>query len=234
MSQPPANRGIVRPMDNPSGHRLRFRWEAADLPATRARLRRAGFTVSPDAIVLFRSLRIDVVAADIPADRLVQAAEEDPHPSAPAPIHPNGLLDLLAVGWATVDTERFLADHGGGRLERKAADPHLGAFVARVRGPFGGPDALLLEPNTEGRLSATLVRHGEGPAALYFAAGTAGLAAVAAAVRTAGGLPTIVAEGPLGPSILLIGGPMTGPHLLVVHASSDPGDDPAAPGTIGP
>ena len=233
MSAACANRGIVGFMDRPSAHRVRFRWEAADPVVTRERLRRAGFTVSSAGALVLPSLRVDVVAAAVPADRLVPAADDDGSDArTPGPTHPNGVVDLLAVGWATVDIDRSLAE-GGVSAEREPSDPHLGAFAARIRTTSRGPHALLLEPNTEGRLVATLVRHGEGPAALYFGAGVAGLAGAAAAVRTTGGLPTAVADGPLGPSILLAGGPVSGPHLLVVDRPSDPGDDTAEPGTIG-
>ena len=75
---------------------------------------------------------------------------------------------LVAVGWATVDIERTIADLGG--VDAHPADDELmlGATawlvdVALVR-------LVLLEPSTEGRLAAALARRGEGITVLYLAA----------------------------------------------------------------
>ncbi len=79
---------------------------------------------------------------------------------------------LVALGWATVDLERTLADLGptagppGPTTGPPTPDePLLGARAALVR---AGPSMLvILEPVTEGRLAAALARHGEGVCALY-------------------------------------------------------------------
>jgi GNAT superfamily N-acetyltransferase len=81
---------------------------------------------------------------------------------------------IVAVGWATVDTERVLttgmADLGiaaspSARFRPAPDDVTLGAFARRA--DLGDGVLLLLEPRTEGRLAAGLARHGEGPLALY-------------------------------------------------------------------
>ena len=77
---------------------------------------------------------------------------------------------LLAVGWATVDIERTLADLAA--VEPRAAsepvlevEPALGARAARLRA--NSFEIVVLEPTTEGRLAAFLARHGEGVAVRY-------------------------------------------------------------------
>jgi hypothetical protein len=109
---------------------------------------------------------------------------------------------LLALGVATVDAERFLADHPELDAAPAADDEHLGARAWRGS---GSPRVLVLEPATEGLLTATLARLGEVPVAIY-------LGGVA---RTVAGR---TAPGPLGPAVLLPGGPAAGPHVLVVEA----------------
>jgi hypothetical protein len=148
------------------------------------------------------------------------------------------VTDLAALGWATVDADRATAETQADTdfsFVTLPDDEHLGA---RVRGSLDRrPATLVLEPATEGRLAATLVRGGEGPAALYLVAAAGGLERLATAgwaareVATAG-LPLGAAgirPGPLGPAVLLPGGAAWGPHLLVVTAA------PTAPegGTAG-
>jgi hypothetical protein len=82
---------------------------------------------------------------------------------------------IVAIGWATVDTDRAERELGhvlGARLGSvpMERDADLGAFVRRAT-PFEvGPSLLLLEPDTEGRLAAILARHGEGVALVVVAA----------------------------------------------------------------
>ena len=75
-------------------------------------------------------------------------------------------LPLIALGWATVDTERAAAAlHEHGPFQPAADETILGAACH-----LGRPATLrlaILEPNTEGRLAATLARHDEGPAVLW-------------------------------------------------------------------
>jgi hypothetical protein len=117
-------------------------------------------------------------------------------------------LPVIAVGWATVDTERAVAElREHGPFEAAADEAILGARCA-----VGRRDAAvrlaILEPNTEGRLAATLARHDEGPAVLWIA--------------DAGTLPrhlrlSTPADGPFGRERLVLGGPLGGRHLLVVE-----------------
>ena len=227
-------------MDRPFGDVVRLRWECVDLAATAQRLASWGFSVSPAGGLALPSLQVAFGRSADGADRLrLDDREVDaPTPtgiSAPAATsaHPNGISDLVAVGWATVDTDRFLAGTGQVRWERAADDAHLGAFAQRTVADIG-TGAILLEPNTEGLLSATLARHGEGPVALYLRAGPGGLIGLSAAVRAAGGSTSAVRDGPFGPSVLLAGGPVSGPHLIALQPAADAGGDGRPAGTIPP
>jgi hypothetical protein len=166
--------------------------------------------------------------------------EPDPDDADPDARRP---LRLAGTGWATVELDRaedelgmWLGDGGGERDGGKPADtvdPHLGGF-ARVRpaGGLPGDAFVLLEPNTEGRLAASLARDGEGPCALYLRPAE-GLTAWAAAARSRGVRLGVRRAGPLGVEVLLAGWPVAGPHLLVVDAPR-PSKRNAAAGTIAP
>jgi hypothetical protein len=124
---------------------------------------------------------------------------------------------VLAVIWATVDRDRVLAGLDLA-AERLADDPHLGASVTLVRPADGDPIAIL-EPVTEGRLAATLARHGEGPVGEYVegplpleAIGGAAAAAVLAIGRPA--------DGPFGRSVLVLPSRLGGPLLVLVQPSA--------------
>jgi len=123
---------------------------------------------------------------------------------------------LLAVGVATVDLGRPAA-----AFPRPAAalpgDALLGARAAAT----GDPRVVLLEPATEGRLAATLARHGEGPAALYLDVGPASLATIRGRLVALGEHPR-AGSGPFGPQLLASTRHAWGPHLLLVAR------DPAA------
>jgi hypothetical protein len=173
-------------------------WEANDPGALRSRLSSLG--LGP--------LAIAIAPAGRWGDRLV------------APFGPGGRPPpwlgsgpILAIGWATVDIDRASGAWGDGFAEA-APDDLLGAF-ARVRDPL-----VLLEPSTEGPIAASLVRHGEGPAALYLAAPAGDLDAAAARAIARGARFSRHADGPLGPSILLLGGPPWGPHVLLVGSAT--------------
>lgn len=120
---------------------------------------------------------------------------------------------VLAVIWATVDRDRVVADL---RLpvERLADDTLLGASVGLVQ-PAGADPIAILEPITEGRLAATLARHGEGFAGEYVAApiGRDAIRAAAAAGLVLGR----PADGPFGRSVLVLAGRVDGPHLVLVE-----------------
>jgi hypothetical protein len=122
-------------------------------------------------------------------------------------------VEVIAVVWATVDLDRAVAE-AGLPAEALPDDELLGAAVRLVRPPGADPIALL-EPTTEGRLAATLAKSGEGPAGHYVRA-TDGLASFVARA-TANGIGLKRANrGPFGPSALVLGGPATGPHLIIV------------------
>jgi hypothetical protein len=118
------------------------------------------------------------------------------------------------VGIATIDADRLGALPGRARARPPDVLPPDQLLGARVtQGPLRG--VVLLEPATEGRLAATLARHGEGPAALYVAVSAGDLPEVLdrLAGSAAGPRP---GDGPFGPQVLARPGPPWGPHLLVV------------------
>jgi hypothetical protein len=135
-------------------------------------------------------------------------------------------LRTLAVIWATVDLERARADLESAAVVRAAEsparaglaasafeDPHLGARVVVLPAAGNGVPVALAEPSTEGRLAATLARHGEGPAGRYVLV-RAGLAAVLTRAAAAGIPLSAPAIGPFGRSVLVMGGRVAGPHLI--------------------
>jgi len=147
---------------------------------------------------------------------------------------------IVGVGWATVELERAAADLGA-LLEVAAEawtpadrDQLLGA-AALVGPPLGpdarGPQLVLLEPDTEGRLAASLARHGEGVAAVYLEQTRAeGVVSAPAAVGASRGGParSSVAPGPLGRGRLILGGPVSGPQVVVLDAPPNPESLPSA------
>ena len=150
-------------------------------------------------------------------------------------------LRLAGLGWATVELDRA-ADELGMWLGRGArpgragrASTRCSARGARLRdaGGLPGDAVLLLEPSTEGRLAASLARDGEGPAALYLRPAAGLVPGLAARPR-----PRRDAQRPAHRAArrlrLVAGGPVTGPHLVIIdrHAAARRGT-PAA-GTIAP
>jgi hypothetical protein len=166
------------------------------------------------------------------ADLLAAAAR-----AIPAPV---GGSRIVGIGWATVELERA-ADELGKALDLAAdawtpadRDQLLGAsaLLGPPLGPdAGGPRLVLLEPDTEGRLAASLARHGEGVAAVYVVDSPVRL--LESERDAAGGSPggparSSVAPGPLGPARLLLGGPIWGPHVIVLDAPANPESLPSA------
>jgi hypothetical protein len=133
-------------------------------------------------------------------------------------------LEPVASIWATVELERALREHGMAPelADDAVLDMHLGANVVVI--PVAGEGLLALaEPVSEGRLAASLARHGESTAGRYVAVGDGdtveswrrrGLEAGVAITR--------IDAGPFGPSALLLTQPVTGPHLIVVERRSLP------------
>ena len=198
---------------------LAIRWSTGDPDALAVRLRESGFDVDRDGVLALPSATIRIGSAGAGGPDRLEVEEEDRTAADAVQPHPNGIDDLVAIGWATVDRERFLADLAAASTEDLARDPHLGAFAIRHRASGPGPQVLVLEPDTEGRLAASLARSGEGPAALYFSA-DGGLDAFVAGAPPRRAQVSSIRPGPLGPSVVLLGGPMWGPHLLVVDRPS--------------
>jgi hypothetical protein len=73
---------------------------------------------------------------------------------------------LVGVGWSTVDGDRAAAELGL-EVADAAGDAALGAS-SRIGATADGLTIVLLEPSTEGRLSASLARLGEGPVATWW------------------------------------------------------------------
>jgi hypothetical protein len=118
---------------------------------------------------------------------------------------------MLAVGWATVETERAIetlaADlHISPAAFRPAPDSEaLGARCSVAPGVLPGGCALVvLETATEGLLAAALARHDEGPRVVWIAPDDPADVA---------GRPS---PGPFGPERLLPGGPADGLRRLLV------------------
>jgi len=181
-------------------------WETRDLDGTRALLEAAGFHAGPAgrmtvpglALVLVRAAGLDRLRPT-PGGGQANASEDEP--AGPR---------LLAVGVATVDLERpaVTVPSPAGALP---GDGLLGARAAAT----GDPRVVLLEPATEGRLAATLARHGEGPAALYLGVEPAVLSAIRGRLLAIGEHPW-AGNGPYGPQLLASTRQAWGPHLLLV------------------
>jgi len=120
---------------------------------------------------------------------------------------------LRALGWATVELERaereLTVDLGLASTAFVAA-PDSGVLGARCRvalDTFPGRIALvILEPATEGRLSAGLARHGEAPLAAWFALDA----------ETAGEGGPSTTGGPFGPERIAPDGSIKGLRRLLV------------------
>jgi hypothetical protein len=128
---------------------------------------------------------------------------------------------ILGIGWATVDLERSIAmatAADGSEWAPGARDVLLGARSARratsARHPAPpGDDAVevvLLEPDTEGLVAASLARFGEGLSVAWFESDPAGDHGRRGAPR----------ETALGPGRLVLGGPRWGPHAVVLEGET--------------
>jgi hypothetical protein len=179
-----------------------------------------------------------------PAGRLVlepvpggEPAPEDDAPPVRAPGADQARpLRLAGLGWATVELGRAIDELGmwlGDAVDASGEDPLLGAHAkAYEAGGLPGDRVVLLEPSTEGRLAASLARDGEGPVALYLRPAD-GLRPWLAAARRRGVAVGVRRIGPLGSSVLLAGGPTSGPHIVIVDAPRPHRPGPRATGTIG-
>jgi len=134
-----------------------------------------------------------------------------------------GPVDGLAVGWGTVDLERAAAEAWPGRSTAPLPDDAL--LGARCLAAVDEPALVLLEPSTEGRLAASLARHGEGPIALYLLIPDRTIDRFRVVAPASGVHLSRPAAGPFGRAVLVLDGPPSGPHLIVAEA--------AGRGTIG-
>jgi hypothetical protein len=125
---------------------------------------------------------------------------------------------LAGLGWATVELERAEAEIRAGWPTRmtsaiEAAPSVVLGATARLLAPPGPgwPSVVLLEPIREGRLAATLARHGEGWAVAWW---DSGVDPAAHQPDLALGAPH---EGPVGIERLIggAGAPPSGPHHLL-------------------
>jgi hypothetical protein len=131
------------------------------------------------------------------------------------PVIPKGTIGL---GWATVELDRAARDLAALLLPESGlvdapSSVILGARtrIGRIRLPDGRQIWLaILEPDTEGRLAATLARTGEGWAASWTPAD-----AERSGVRVSAARP-----GPFGVERLILGEPLAGPHRLLVEVAT--------------
>jgi hypothetical protein len=154
----------------------------------------------------------------------VRAADGDTGPSLAWLVPPGGPLRALADIWATVDLERALADLRRGAMPTGPVghvqdDPLLGARVVVASTGEDGVPVAIAEPSTEGRLAATLVRHGEGLAGRYLRSPVA-LDTLHALAAEAGVLVSRPAIGPFGAGVLVLTGSVAGPHVILVEPRS--------------
>jgi hypothetical protein len=143
-----------------------------------------------------------------------QAAERD---------HRIGRAELVGIGWATVELERAARELGEelgidpGAWVPTARDVLLGARAWTAPAPVDArPAIVLLEPDTEGRLAATLVRFAEGVGAVYLRDPAEGRSAPAA--RSMHPRVSAVAQSALGPARLVLAAPAWGPNVLLLES----------------
>ena len=127
---------------------------------------------------------------------------------------------LVAIGWATVEIERAemqleAAIGDGGSWAEAPRDALLGARAAVYRSiAAASPLLVALEADTEGRLAASLARHGEGVAAAYVT--------VRPGTALAAGAFGIPAGGPLGRGRRLARGGIGEPSIIVLDSDLRP------------
>jgi hypothetical protein len=137
-------------------------------------------------------------------------------------LDPAADLEVLAVIHATVDLERALVERGAspGGAAGSVPDELLGARVVVVG--EGSARTAVAEPSTEGRLAATLARHGEGIVGSYLR-GPFPLADMRTRAAAAGIVLSRPAAGPFGDEVIVVGARLGGPQVILV----DPGRVPS-------
>ena len=141
--------------------------------------------------------------------------------AADSPVCRVGGARPIAIGWATVELDRAageLAEALGLEAELFEPAPRSVALGCACRVATGilvdGGSLVLLEPDAEGRLAATLARLGEGPWVVWLRAGEP-MTAIGR-LRTVGVASSVERDGPFGPERLIVDGPVHGPHRLLV------------------
>jgi hypothetical protein len=103
---------------------------------------------------------IAALAAGAPASRVARDIADA--------LLPGRVLDddrVIGLGWATVDTERTIVDASPLAWEPSSREAAIGASA--VTGRIGDVALVVLEPDTEARLAASLARFGEGLCVAY-------------------------------------------------------------------
>ena len=131
---------------------------------------------------------------------------------------PEAAPRVLAVGWATVELDRAAEELAhllapGAGFGAAASSVLLGARCRSAPAADAGLWIALLEPDTEGRLAASLARSGEGWVATWVLAELTGTDSAALSAAR---------PGPFGPERLRLGGGLAGPHRLVVEVVPSP------------
>ena len=159
----------------------------------------------------------DLLAGRVAAAEAVRASAAERHPGLEG-------ADLAGIGWATVELERAAREVGTalgiapGAWVPAPRDAVLGARAWSVLVPVdAGPTIVLLEPDTEGRLAATLVRFAEGVAAVYLRDQVVGDSASGFGPAATDIGASTVAQSALGPARLIPGAPAWGPHALLLE-----------------
>jgi len=135
-----------------------------------------------------------------------------------------GRATRIAEIHGTVDLERALAALGRPSDDAGTAvpEPLIGAKVVLIE-QSGGPILALAEPITEGRLAASLARHGEGHIGDYVELPDVGsLERLREVAHEAGITLSAATRGPFGAGVLVLGGPIWGRQVIVVEPRSVP------------
>jgi hypothetical protein len=103
---------------------------------------------------------IAALTAGSPASTIARELAETILPGRLDPAEP-----VVGLGWATVDTERTVTEATGVRWEPPTREAALGASASVSR--IGDAALVVLEPDTEARLAASLARFGEGLCVAY-------------------------------------------------------------------
>lgn len=122
------------------------------------------------------------------------------------------MLELAAIGWATVELDRAAHSHPGRIFRAGPPDTLLGAGSWISDDPNGLVLALL-EPSTEGLLGAHLARFDEGPAVLYLRLRRGSFAALLVTLKGRG-LRLRTGSGPFGPAVLVLDQAPRAPRAL--------------------